>query len=154
MPTDLTGKEEALTGKKRRKNQINFDLETLSHRHYSVNLFAIEGVSFNTVMTLLAEVGSDIHKFGTSKQFVSWLRLAPKNKISGGRLISSKTPKGKNRLALALRNAANSVDRIKHGHLYAFFKRVAYKKGRGAAVTATARKIAVIIWNMCVKKEP
>ena len=75
------------------------------------------------------------------------------NKISGGKLISSRTPKGKNKFAIALRNAANTIDRLKEGVLTSFFKRIAYKKGRAAAVTATARKIAIIIWNMITKKQ-
>lgn len=117
-----------------------------------MDLFAIECISEGTVASFLAEVGTDIYKFKTAKQFVSWLRLAPNNKISGGKILSSRTPKGKNKFALTLRNAANSIDRKKDGHLMLFFKRIAYKKGRGAAITATARKIAVIIWNMIVKK--
>jgi hypothetical protein len=103
-------------------------------------------------MTFIAEIGNDIYKFKTAKQFTSWLRLAPNNKISGGKLISSRTPKGKNKFAIALRNAANTIDRLKEGALTSFFKRIAYKKGRAAAVTATARKIAIIIWNMITKK--
>lgn len=83
---------------------------------------------------------------------MSWLRLAPNNRISGGKILSSRTPKGKNKFALTLRNAANSIDRKKEGHLMLFFKRIAYKKGRGAAITATARKIAIIMWNMIVKR--
>jgi len=70
---------------------------------------AIEGVSHHTALCLLTQVGNDIYKFATSKHFVSWLRLAPNNKISGGKGLSSRTPKGKNRLALALRQAANSI---------------------------------------------
>lgn len=135
------------------KNQHKFDLPTISNNFYGVDLFAIEGVSTNTVMTLLSEVGMDIYKFESAKQFTSWLRLAPKNRISGGKLLSSRTPKGSNKLTLTLRNAANSIDRIKNGHLTAFFKRVAYKKGRAAAITATARKLATIIWNMIVRKQ-
>jgi transposase len=135
------------------KNQPRFNLSEYSYKLYGVDLFAIESVSMNTVMTFIAEIGSDIFKFNTSKHFTSWLRLAPNNKISGGKLISSRTPKGRNKFALALRNAANTIDKQKSGTLYSFFKRVAYKKGRAAAITATARKLAVIIWNMVVKKQ-
>ena len=142
-----------LTKKKRSKNQISFDLINLSYLYFGVDLFAIEGVSYNTVMTLISEVGTDLKKFKTDKQFVKWLRLAPDNRISGGKIISSRTPKGKNILAIALRNAANTIDNKKEGHLYSFFKRIAYKKGRGAAITATARKLAIIIWNMYHKQE-
>jgi transposase len=146
-------KDVKLSKKQKGKNHIGFDLIKLSYLYYGVDLFAIEGVSYNTIMTLISEVGIDIFKFKTYKQFVKWLRLAPNNKISGSKLISSRSPKGKNVLALALRNAANTIERKKRGQLYSFFKRIAYKKGRGAAITATARKLAIIIWNMCVKKK-
>ena len=104
-------------------------------------------------MTFLSEVGLDIFKFGASKRFVSWLRLSPNNKISGGRTISSRTPKGKNKMAIAFRNAANTIGRMKRGYLKRFFDRIAYRKGRSAAITATARKLATIFWNMVVKHQ-
>ncbi len=135
------------------KNQQRFNLSSYSYKMFGVDLFAIESISMNTVMTFIAEIGNDINKFNTSKQFTSWLRLAPNNKVSGGKLISSRTPKGKNKFTLALRNAANTIDRQKGGTLNTFFKRIAYKKGRAAAITATARKLAVIIWTMITKKQ-
>lgn len=136
------------------KNQPKFDLPMLSYKFYGVDLFAIESISSSTVLTLICEIGHGIYKFHSAKAFASFLRLAPNNKVSGGKVISSRTPKGSNILALALRNAANTIDRTKDGALTRFFKRKAYQKGRGAAITATARKLAVIIWNMIVKKEP
>ena len=147
-------KQRELTKKQNKgKNQHTFNLPEYSYKILGVDLFAIQGVSMNTVMTFIAEIGNDINKFKTAKQFTSWLRLAPNNKVSGGKLISSRTPKGKNKFAIALRNAANTIDRSKEGMLTFFFKRIAYKKGRAAAITATARKIAVIIWNMITKKQ-
>jgi transposase len=152
--TGTTGNEKSLVKKQLKgKNQQRFNLTEISNNFYGVDLFAIEGVSTNTVMTLISEVGQDIYKFETAKHFTSWLRLAPNNRISGGKVISSKTPKGANKLALTLRNAANSIDRIKKGSLVSFFKRIAYKKGRAAAITATARKLATIIWTMVIRKE-
>jgi transposase len=136
------------------KNQQRFDLPDYSAKLLGVDLYAIQGVSSGTVMTFISEIGNDIYKFSTAKEFTSWLRLAPNNRISGGKIISSRTPKGKNKFAIALRNAANTIDKLKDGVLNAFFKRIAYKKGRAAAITATARKLAVIIWNMIVKQIP
>ena len=136
------------------KNQPQFDLPMLSYKFYGVDLVAIESISSSPVLTLISEIGHGVYKFPTAKQFASFLRLAPNNKISGGKVISSRTPKGANKFALALRNAANTMDSRKQGALTRFFKRIAYKKGRGAAITAKARKLAVIIWNMIVKKEP
>lgn len=139
---------------KRLKNQHTFNVSTYCQQYTGVDLFAIKGVKHQTVMTFISEVGMDIFKFRSSKAFVSWLRLSPSNKISGGKTLSSRTPKGKNKLAIALRNAANSVGTMKEGSLKRFFDRIAYKKGRAAAVTATARKLAVIIWNMVVRQTP
>lgn len=136
------------------KNQPKFNLPELSYKFYGVDLFAIESISSSTVLTLICEIGQGIYNFNSAKQFASFLRLAPNNRVSGGKLVSSRTPKGSNRLALALRNAANTIDKTKDGVLTRFFKRVAYRKGRGTAITATARKLAVIIWNMIVKGKP
>jgi transposase len=136
------------------KHQHKFDVPSFSYQLTGVDLFSIEGISRGTVMTFLSEVGNDIFKFNTAKQFTSWLRLAPDNRVSGGKIISSRTPKGKNFLATALRNAANSIGLMKSGALKSFFSRIAFKKGRAAAITATARKLAVIIWNMIHKQEP
>lgn len=149
-PQEITLTKKQVKG----KNQPRFNLIELSYRFYGVDLFAIEGVSMNTVLTLITEIGKDIYKFETAKQFTSYLRLAPNNRISGGKTISSRTPKGSNRFAIALRNAANTIDRLKEGNMLSFFKRIAYKKGRGAAITATARKLAIIIWNMIFNKQP
>jgi transposase len=116
---------------------------------------AIEGVSHSTVLTLISEVGPDgFKKFPTAKHFTSWLRLAPNNKISGGRVLSRRTPKGSNRLKIALRQSANAIGNLKDTQLSDFFRKVAFRKGRQVAVSATARKLAVIIWNMQAKKTP
>lgn len=120
-----------------------------------VDLMEIEGLGHATVLSIISEVGPEgFKKFETAKHFTSWLRLAPNNKISGGKLLSSKTPKGSNRLKIALRNAANAIGNLKDTHLSNFFNRVCYRKGRTVAVSATARKLAVIIWNMIVKQIP
>jgi transposase len=113
----------------------------------------IEGLSHSTILTIMSEVGPEgFTKFESSKQFTSWLRLAPNNKISGGKILSNKISKGSNRLKIALRHAANAIGNLKDTHLADFFKRVAYRKGRATAVSATARKLAVIIWNMISKR--
>lgn len=135
------------------KNNPDIDINLLSYQYFEgVDLLSIEGVSHSTVLTLMSEVGHGIHKFESAKQFTSWLRLAPNNKISGGRILSNKTPKGSNRLKIALRQAANVVGNLKDTALSNFFKRIAFRKGRTSAISATARKLAVIIWNMITKK--
>ncbi len=129
-------------------NQIGFQY------FEGVDLMAIEGVSDATVMAFISEIGLEgIKKFKTSKEFTAWLRLAPNNKISGGKVLSHHLPKGSNRLKIALRQSANVIGNLKEGHLNNFFRRINYKKGRSTAISATARKLAVIIWNMLSKGE-
>lgn len=102
----------------------------------------------------MSEIGPEgFAMFPSAKHFASWLRLAPNNKISGGKTLSNRIPKGSNRLKIALRNAANAVGNLKESDLGRFFIKIAFKKGRQAAITATARKIAVILWNMVRKVE-
>jgi len=132
------------------------NLNQVSFKYFEgVDLFAIEGVSHAIVLSIMSEIGPEgFRKFKTAKQFASWLRLAPNNKISGGKILSNRIPKGSNRLKIALRQAANAIGNLKDTHLSDFFKRVAYRKGRQSAVSATARKLAVIIWTMITKKVP
>jgi len=135
----------------------NIDLNLKSYQMFEgTDLLAIEGVSYSTVLTLMSEIGVEgIKKFPTAKHFASWLRLAPNNKISGGKVLSSKIPKGSNRSKIALRNAANAIGNLKDSTpLRDFFHRINFRKGRVSAVSATARKLAVIIWNMVVKGVP
>lgn len=143
--------------KRLNKNAIKgIDLNQASFQYFGgVDLMDIEGLGHSTILSIISEVGPEgFSKFETAKHFTSWLRLAPNNKISGGKLFSSKTPKGSNRLKIALRNAANAIGNLKDTHLSNFFNRVCYRKGRTVAVSATARKLAVILWNMIVKKCP
>lgn len=132
----------------------DIDLNLKSYQMFEgTDLMAIEGMSYSTVLALMSEIGIDgIKKFPTAKHFASWLRLAPNNKISGGKILSSKVPKGSNRLKIALRNAANAIGNLKDSTpLRDFFQRINFRKGRTSAISATARKLAVIIWNMVVK---
>lgn len=135
----------------------NIDINLKSYQMFKgIDLLAIEGMSYSTVLAIMSEVGYEgIKKFKTAKHFTSWLRLAPNNKISGGKVLSSKIGKGSSRLKIALRNAANAIGNLKDSTpLRDFFHRINFRKGRVSAITATARKLAVIIWNMVVKNIP
>ena len=134
----------------------NIDLNAIAYQFFDgVDLMAIEGINSATVMTILSEIGVEgFKKFDTAKQFASWLRLSPNTKKTGGKVISTRIPKGSNRLKIALRNAANVIGNLKDTHLSNFFKRISNRKGRTSAISATARKLSVIIWNMIVKRIP
>ncbi len=147
---------------KRNKKSLQFfglilkyiDLNLKSYEMFEgTDLLAIEGMGFSTVLSLMSEVGIEvIKKFPSAKHFCSWLRLAPNNKGSGGKVLASKVPNGSNRLKIARRNAANAIGNLKDSTpLRDLFQRIHFRKGRVSAVSATAQKLAVIIWNMAVK---
>lgn len=119
-----------------------------------IDLFQIEGVSFHLVLTLLSEVGTDLSPFPTANHFVSWLCLCPNKKVTGGVILSSKTQKNKSLLRQAFKQAAIAVAKNKESSLAIFYRRMAALKGKGTAITATARKLAIIIYNMIQKKQP
>jgi transposase len=140
--------------KRKNKNAIRgADMNQIAYQYFEgVDLMEIEGVNDATIMAIISEIGLEgIKKFISAKQFKAWLRLAPNNKISGGKVLSHHIPKGSSRLKIALRNAANAIGNLKEGHLADFFRRINYKKGRSTAINATAAKLAVIIWNMLAK---
>ena len=140
--------------KRKNKNTIRgTDMNQISYQYFEgVDLMEIEGVNYATIMALISEIGlTGIKKISSGKQFTAWLRLGPNNKISGGKVLSHHIPKGSSRLKIALRNAANAIVNLKEGHLADFFRMINYKEGRSSAINATARKLAIIIWNMLAK---
>ena len=134
----------------------NIDLNLMAYQYFDgVDLFAIEGVSHATVLSIISEVGLEgFFKFPTGKLMTAWARLVPNNKISGGKVLSHKVPKGSTRLKIALRNAAQAIGQLNGTPLSDFFKRIHSRKGPVAAITATARKLLVIIHSMVTKKQP
>jgi transposase len=132
----------------------SIDLNQVAYKYFGgIDLMDIEGLSHSTILTMMSEVGpGGLFKFPTGNHFASWLRLAPNNKISGGKILSSRIPKGSNRIKTALRLAANCIGNMKEANPHNFFMRICIRKGRTVAITATARKLAIIIWNMVVKK--
>ena len=89
---------------------------------------------------------TDLSAWPSAKHFTSWLCLAPSNKISGGKVLSSRTRRSSNRASALLRLAAVTVGRTETA-LGAFYRRLAGRVGKAKAVTATARKIAVLFYN-------
>lgn len=132
---------------RRRDNSPRFELRApLHHLTHGVDLTQIDGLTPYTALTLLAEIGTDMTRWPTAKHFTSWLTLAPHNKISGGRLLSSRTPRSANRAAGILRMTAMSLGRT-HTALGAFYRRLAARTGKPQAITATARKLAILIYR-------
>jgi transposase len=117
------------------------------HGMLGVDLTQINGIGPYSALRIVAECGNDMTRWPTVKHFTSWLTLAPGSKISGGKVLSSRTRRSANRAATLLRLAAMSVGKTQTA-LGAFFRRLAVRTGKAKAVTATARKIAVLFYNM------
>jgi transposase len=131
---------------KPRENEPRFDLRTPLHQLTGVDLSQIDGIGPYNALRLLSEIGTDMTRWPTDKHFTSWLTLAPHNKISGGRLLSSRTPPSANRAAAILRLAAMNLGRTQTA-LGAFYRRLAFRVGKAKAITATARKLATLIYR-------
>ncbi len=130
----------------RGRNEPDFDVRGAMYTLLGADLTQIHGFGAYSILRLIAECGDDMRKWPTAKHFTSWLSLAPGNKISGGRLLSSQTRRSSNRAAALLRIAAVNVGRTQTA-LGAFYRRLAARTGKAKAVTATARKLAVLFYN-------
>ena len=125
----------------RQANDASFDLRGALYRMAGVDLTVMEGINENTAFVILSEVGYDVSRFATAKQFASWLGLCPQHRTSAGKIRSRSVRRGANRAALALRMAAQGCHHAKHA-LGAFYRRIQARAGAPKAVVATARKLA------------
>lgn len=128
-------------------------LRNEEYRILGVDLSTIPGISVLHVQTIVAELGPDFSKFRSAAAFSSWMGLCPDNDISGGRVLWSGTRKVKNRVALALRMAAQSLQHSKSA-LGEFYRRMRTRLGAPKAITATAHKLARIVFHMVTTKKP
>ena len=132
--------------KGRQPNGLVFDVRKALHAIVGVDLTQIHGLGPYLALKLVGECGTDLSAWPSAKHFTSWLGLAPHNKISGGKVLSSKTRRTGNRAASLLRLAAVTVGRTDTA-LGAFHRRLSTRAGKSKAITATARKIAVLFYN-------
>lgn len=145
-PAPATALPVARRRPKPRHNEPRFELRTPLHHLTGADLSQIDGIGPYNSLRLVAEIGTDMTRWPSVHHFTSWLTLAPQNKISGGRLLSSRTPPSANRAAAILRMAAVTVGRTQTA-LGAFYRRLAYRVGKAKAVTATARKLAILVYR-------
>jgi transposase len=127
-------------------NAVNFDVRLALYQLAGFDLTQIHGIGPFLALRLIAECGTDLTKWPTAKHFTSWLTLSPGCKISGGKVLSAHSRKSNNRLTAHLRLAAVTVGKTNTA-LGAFYRRLSARIGKAKAVTATARKIAVLFYN-------
>lgn len=128
-------------------NRPQLDLHSHLYRITGVDLSRISGVHVHTAFKVLSETGTDMKRWPTEKHFVSWMGLCAGNKVSGGKRLSGKTKPCANRAACALRLAANGLHHAKSA-LGACLRRQKARLGTPKAITATANKLARLIYRM------
>jgi len=125
----------------------NFDLRKEIYRINGVDLTKVDGINVLTAQTILAEVGSNVKAWETESRFVSWLNLAPNNRISGGKVIGRDQRKVVNRAGQALRQAATTLLRSQT-YLGAQYRRLRAKLGAPKAIKAMANRLARIVYRL------
>lgn len=137
--------------KGRTKNSPNFDVRNALYQWCGVDLTRIGGIDVSSALKVLVELGPELHQFKTVKHFASWLGLCPGTKISGGKRLSGASKRLPNRVAQALKLAAQGLH---HSHcaLGAYYRRLAARLGTGKAITATAHKLARLIYAMLTQQ--
>lgn len=146
-PQAAEAKTKARPDSKNHSAQFELCLKLQLQRILGVDLTQVPGLGVLAVLTLLSEIGTNMKKWRSAKAFASWLGLSPGSKISGGRVLSSRTRKVVSRAATILRLAAKAVGKTDTplGH---FYRRKKARLGGPKAITATARKLACLIYQL------
>jgi transposase len=155
LPSKTAASDEPPKGDKIRRTpwrneppQLRNDL----YRAFGVDLTEVPGINSLTAQMLLTEIGPNLSRFPTAAAFCSWLRLCPNPEISGGQVLSSRTQPTKNRAALALRMATQGLHRS-DSFLGDYFRRMKARMGAPKAMTATAHKLARIVYHMVTAQQ-
>jgi transposase len=141
-------------GKKRSRarNAPKFDVREHLFKVCGVDLTRIDGIDVSTALVVLSEIGVDMSRFPTVKHFTSWLGLCPGTKISGGKVLGSRSKRTANRATQALKLAAAAL-RSSKSALGAYYRRMCARMDKAKAVTAAAHKLARLIYVMLTKGE-
>jgi transposase len=131
----------------RKPNTLTFEAAGPLFKALGVDLTEIEGIDVGTALVILAELGVDVSRFPTEKHFASWLGLCPRQSESNKKKKKRGPRKGKNRIAIALRMAAQGLGKTKSA-LALFYRRIKSRIGGRGAITATAHKLACLVYRM------
>ena len=159
VPANPKAKESAETKAKKKRfhrnktgPSIKLDLTEELKRLCGVDLTQVIGLSVLSVLTIISEIGLDMSRWRNAKAFCAWLGLCPRNKISGGKVLDSRTAHVVNRVAILLRIVAPTIGKT-DTWLGIFHRRMRARLGPAGANTATARKLACLIYHLLMYKE-
>lgn len=136
---------------KARKNQYHYNIKEYLHKIVGVDLTAIDGLEENTILTIISVTGLNMKKWPTAGHFTSWLNLAARPRISGGKVIGYQKRITHNTATQAFRMAAQTMWKSK-GQLGQLYRRLSHSKGSRKAIKAVARRLAVIFYTMISKQ--
>jgi transposase len=147
VETDAPQAPPARTWRSSRSNPLSFEVQAYLEAMTGVDLTQIDGIDSLTALKVLSEIGLDMTRWPTSKHFAAWLGLCPGNKLSGGKRYRMRSKPSANRAATALRLAAQGVANS-HSALGAYYRRMRARLGAPKAITATAHKLARLVYSM------
>jgi transposase len=148
VPAEPAGKPVRKKRKRRgAKNVPQFDLQSELKRVCGVDLTTLDGIDIMTAETIVAELGTDYSGWKTEGHFASWLGLSPSRDISGGKLVRQQSRRVKNRVATALRAAANTLLKS-DSYLGARYRSLRARLGAPKAIKAMARYLACLVYRM------
>ncbi len=133
------------------QNRLSFNGTQYLYKILGVDITKVFGISELTALDIISETGIDMSKWSTRKHFTSWLNLAPNNRVSGGKLLRPKKTKKRNKAGQAFMMAAYSLQRSNHW-LGQYYRRIKSRSGPQIAIKATARKLAIIFYEMIKNK--
>jgi transposase len=133
-------------------NAPTLDFTEALVRICGVDLMKVCGLNLLSVLMLIGEIGTDMSRWRSARAFCSWLGLAPGAKISGGKVLSRRTRHVKNRASTILRIAAWTAGKT-DTWIGRFYRRIKARRGAPKAVTATARKLACVIYHLLKYRE-
>jgi len=148
---DITGLENKKKAYK--KNGLGFNVQGMLTIIIGVDLCAVPGISENTALELISEIGTDMGRWRTGKHFAAWLNLVPNTKITGGKVISSKMQRKKNHAGQALKMASCNMVSAK-SLMGEYARKMRGRVGKKGGVIATAHKLARTIYTMIKEKRP
>jgi transposase len=132
---------------RKRRNQPQFNVREEAFRISGVDLTEIDSINESAALSLIAEIGVDMSPWKTEKHFASWLTLCPNNKISGGKVLQRRTRKSASRARDILRLCAQSLKESRSA-LGAYCRRLCVRLGPAKGITATAHKLALLVYRM------
>jgi transposase len=134
-------------------HEPSFDLREELFRIAGVDLTDVPAISTLTAHTILMEVGTDVSRVRNASAFASWLGLCPEKQVSGGKVLYTHSRKVKNRAAIALRLGAHCLYHAQN-YLGDFYRKMKWRLGSPAAVTATAHKLVRIVYHSLSTRQP